>query len=187
MNRKGKILLAGTMAGLIGAAAIAGTASAHDRRGDGYGERHHGMGDRHHGMMGGFMGGGMGRHGGMRQLFNMADADKDGKVTQDEIDTARAERFAKYDADKDGKLSLEEFDGLFREVAKPMSVRAFQFLDPDGDGTITADELAEPLNGIVERLDRDGDGALSREDRGRRWWHFGRDRDRDRDGGRDKD
>ena len=46
-----------------------------------------------------------------------------------------------FDADTDGNLSLEEFQALWAEITKPLAVRAFQFLDPDGDAAIAKAEL----------------------------------------------
>jgi EF hand len=132
-------------------------------------------------MMGGpMMGGPMGAMMGpmvMRQFLESADADSDGKVTQAEIDGARKSLIAKYDANGDGKLNLEEFDALFRELTRPVMVRTFQFLDPDGDGLLVEEELDRPASRIVEFLDRNGDGALSPEDRpsgSGPGFHFGR-------------
>jgi hypothetical protein len=173
MNKKGKLILGGTVAGLIGAVAIAGAVQADSgRRGHGWG--HHG-GGYHMGM-----GGPGGRSGMMRHMADLADADKDGKVTQAEIDKARDDRFAKYDANGDGKLTLDEFENLMREITRPMTVRAFQRLDPNGDAVITVEELSVTTANIVERMDRNNDGALSLEDRGRRHWQ-GRDGDDDDD------
>ncbi|HSM20376.1 MAG TPA: hypothetical protein VK844_08415, partial [Hyphomicrobiales bacterium] len=64
-----------------------------------------------------------------------------------------------------GELSLEEFQALHQEITQPMTVRAFQMHDPDGDAAITKDEFASRTQGLVARLDRDGDGALSTDDR----------------------
>lgn len=173
MNKKGKFILGGTVAGLIGAVALAGAVQADSgRRGHGWG--HHGGGYQ----MG--MGGYGGRGGMMRHMFDLADADNDGKVTQAEIDKARDDRFAKYDANSDGKLTLDEFENLLREITRPMTVRAFQRLDPNGDAVITVEELSERTDNIVERMDRNNDGALSLEDRGRRHG-WSRDRDDDDD------
>ncbi len=46
--------------------------------------------------------------------FDQADADKDGKLTKEEVATVsafKAENFEKHDLDKDGFLSWEEFVG----------------------------------------------------------------------------
>ena len=84
------------------------------------------------------------------EMFDAVDADGDGRLTQAEIDKARNDRHAAHDADADGNLSLEEFAGLWQETTRPLA-------------------------GIVERLDRDGDGGLSMRDRRHddddgRWW-----------------
>jgi hypothetical protein len=49
-----------------------------------------------------------------------------------------------------------------------MIVREFQFFDVDGNGQVTLEEYREPLSGMVAMRDRNGDGVLSQEDRGRR-------------------
>ncbi len=69
------------------------------RDGDGSGDRdgHRKMGHRgHHGMK---MGG---------KMFEMADADKDGKVTMAEAKTAAMAHFDKVDADKNGTITAQE-------------------------------------------------------------------------------
>ena len=98
------------------------------------------------------------------ELFDAVDADGDGRLTQAEIDKARNDRHAAHDADGDGNLSLEEFAGLWRETTRPLTVRAFQMLDTDGDAVVTRAEYDRPLADIVERLDRDRDGGLSMRD-----------------------
>jgi len=111
------------------------------------------------------------------EVFQTVDADGDGKLTQAEIDKARNDRHAAHDADGDGNLSLEEFAGLWHETTRPLTVRAFQMLDTDGDAVVTRAEYDRPLADIVRRLDRDGDGGLSMRDR----WDDDDDDRRDRD------
>ncbi|WP_436644085.1 EF-hand domain-containing protein [Microbaculum sp. FT89] len=122
------------------------------------------MGDRFGGHFSGQMGGMTGPMVAKR-MFELADTDKDGKLTQAEIDAARTQRFETYDTNGDGKLSLTEFGALFSEITEPATVRAFQFLDPDGDAEITKEEFDKPGTRLVERFDRNGDGVLSRDDR----------------------
>lgn len=100
-------------------------------------------------------------------MFQSVDANGDGRLTQAEIDTARNARHAAHDGNGDGNLDLDEFAGVWHETTRPLTVRAFQFLDADGDAVVSRAEYDRPLAAVVERLDRNGDGALSMSDR----WH----------------
>ncbi|ESR24136.1 EF-hand domain-containing protein [Lutibaculum baratangense] len=166
----------------------------YERRGDGprwqregrherhHGGGHHGGGYRggHHGMMGmgghGMMGmGGMGGPAGkmmFMRVFQLADTDGDGRVTQEDFDAFLQDRMEQYDANGDGELQLDEYKAFFAELVEPMAVRSFQALDPDGDASLTREEFGARLDGIVEKMDRDGDGALTLQDRrgGREGW-----------------
>ena len=95
------------------------------------------------------------------EMLESIDADGDGKLTQAEIDEARNDLHVAHDADGDGNLGLEEFAGLWHETTRPLTVRASQMLDTDGDAVVTRAEYDRPLAGIVERFDRNADGALS--------------------------
>ena len=150
MNTTGKFLIAAGAAAVLGGVAIA-TASWADRGFDG-----------HHGMRMGFMRGMM-----AEQLLRDVDTDRDGKLTQQEIDAAVSTRFERFDADKNGRLSLEEFQVLWADLTRPVTVRAFQFLDPDGDAAVTRAELENRFSRVVQRFDRNSDGALSPDDRPR--------------------
>jgi Ca2+-binding EF-hand superfamily protein len=168
MQKKTKIILAIAAAGLLGTAGVMGAANAEQ----GWAKHHRGG---EHGMgMGGHMDGSMGigrRHGRHKMMKHFAkryDTNKDGKISQEEIDTNRTERLGKNDANGDGKLSLQEFEGLWMETYHKMMVRSFQGFDSNGDAQVTLDEYKEPLANIVERRDRNGDGVLSKEDRPRR-------------------
>ncbi len=112
----------------------------------------------------------------MERLLERFDTDKDGKLTQAELDTARKTLLEKHDADKDGRLTIAEFEPLWLEFSKPRMVRNFQGLDRDGDSGVTTEEFLKPYADTVDRLDRNGDGAVSTDDRrGRRgWWGRGR-------------
>ena len=111
------------------------------------------------GMMGGL---------GAEQLLREVDTDRDGRMTQAEIDAAVNARFARFDADGNGRLSLDEFNALWADVTRPAAVRAFQFMDPNGDASVTKAEVEERTGRLVQRFDRNGDGALSMQDRGGR-------------------
>ena len=130
--------------------------------------KHHGCGKKH-GMRahGGGSGHGAGWRGGKRvdRLLERFDANKDGELTQSELDASRTELVEKYDTDKDGKLSLSEFERLWLDVKRRRMVRGFQYIDEDGDALITVEEFLKPYSDTVERMDRDGDGSISRDDR----------------------
>ena len=111
------------------------------------------------GMMGGL---------GAEQLLREVDTDRDGRMTQAEIDAAVNARFTRFDADGNGRLSLDEFNALWADVTRPAAVRAFQFMDPNGDASVTKAEVDERTSRLVQRFDRNGDGALSMQDRGGR-------------------
>lgn len=141
-----------------------GRGDDHARRGGHRGGRNEGSrGSRHEGHHGG-------RHGGrgmMMQIFDRVDADGDGAVTQAEIDAYRAEQVSAADANGDGALAIEEFDVIYRALTRSRMVDAFQDLDEDGDGVVSPAEMDDRFGSIVERMDRNGDGALGVEDRGR--------------------
>ncbi|MGQ7794374.1 EF-hand domain-containing protein [Faunimonas sp. B44] len=131
------------------------------RKGDHQGMRGHGP-DRKHGFQRGQGPGG--ERFAMRGMFEQFDADGDGRITQDEIDAVRGDRLARFDADKDGALSLEEYQALWLDAMRERMVRAFQAHDRDGDGKVTAEEFNARFDRMVERLDRNDDGAIDRSD-----------------------
>lgn len=185
-------------AALIAVGALGTTAFAH-RQGGGYGGGQHGGGHHGGGHGGGYHGGGKGGgeygrgrhrggkgHGrghGARHMMERYDANDDKKVTQEEINTNREAWHKEFDVNNDGKLSLDEFKQLFLKARAERIVRQFQRFDRDGDAGLTTEEYLRPLADMVEMRDRNGDGAISREDMGRH--HKSRDRMMRRDGGRE--
>jgi Ca2+-binding EF-hand superfamily protein len=155
MTTRTKVLIGiGVIA--LGATTLAGASMA-DGRGHG----------RHHGGPGGP---------GAR-MMEQFDANQDGSVTQVEIDEVRTARFTEFDANGDGNLTLEEYQALWMDAMRERMVDRFQDLDDDGDAIVTTEEFVEPFGSMVNRMDRNDDGQLNREDRRR----GGRDRDRDDD------
>lgn len=99
------------------------------------------IGDRY-GMMGGH--GGMGMMMGIGQHYAMAtfDTNKDGTLSSEEMTAGIQAEIKTYDADGNGALSLEEFAVMHAARTRPMTVRAFQMHDPDGDAQVTEAEMA---------------------------------------------
>jgi hypothetical protein len=154
MKRRGKIALSAAAVAVVGGIAVAGTSWAEWRG--------------HGGMRWGMMGGGFGM-----QMLQDVDTNADNALSQDEINTAINTRFSEFDKDTDGALSLDEFKALWAEVSAPAAVRAFQFLDPNGDASVAKAELDDRFGTVVARFDRNDDGLLSRNDRPhhRGRWH----------------
>ena len=155
------------IAGGVAAIALAFAMSAANADGGKYG--HHGKGAYAHGKHGG-QHGRRHRRGGnhmkirLMEAMERFDQDKDGSITQAEVDQFRADRLKAFDADGDGNLTLEEYEALWLDAKKRRMVRAFQRHDTDGDGKITAAEFGEATKYMVLRRDRNGDGVLNQDD-----------------------
>lgn len=168
MRTRTRILLGAGTAALLTLGSLAGLARADMPGGPGPGPGCS-MGGFHRLVPRGMMG---------QQLMERYDTNKDGVVTQAEIDQNRQQWLAEFDTDKDGMLSLEEFKMLWLKAHNEMMVRDFQFLDRDGNGRVTLEEYKEPTANIVADLDRNGDGSIGRDDRpgpgeGPGWRHGG--------------
>lgn len=167
MNKSTKIIIGSGVAAFVGIGAIAGISYADRPHHGGFGKKQFAMP-----MV-------MGFHDMRNHLYGIVDTNGDDKLTQAEIDAAHADRRAKYDRNKDSNLSLEEFDGLWGELTQPLKIRAFQFLDTNGDAKISKSEIDGRLSKLVKRFDRNGDGALSMDDRRRHYWSRHHDDDDD--------
>lgn len=96
------------------------------------------------GQHGGMMGGGMGMMGGgQSHAMTAFDTDKDGTLTPEEMTAGFQADIKTYDTDANGTLSLDEFAVMHAAHTRPMTVRAFQMHDADGDAQVTEVEMAE--------------------------------------------
>lgn len=173
MRRSVKIALATSALAVAGGLFLAGSGLAENGPGQlrriGF-MNHMGMMGGHMGMMGGSI---------AHEMLKGVDTNDDGALSQEEINAAVNARFSQFDTDKNGSLSLTEFEALWADITKPMAVRSFQFLDPDGDAAITKTEVDDRFGHLVSRFDRNKDGTLSPADHmrppgGPRWWrHHG--------------
>lgn len=156
MNRTTKTLLIAGLTAIVGSAVVAGTVKARDGHSGMRGERH-GMNER----------GGENFGRGNFAMMEQYDTNKDGNLTQAEIDQGRKDRLIKFDTNKDGKLNLKEFEALWLDHTRQQMVRSFQHLDSDGDAIVTTDEYVKPFHRMVDRADRNNDGQLNKDDRRR--------------------
>ena len=98
------------------------------------------------------------------QMMERYDANKDGKLTQEEIDQNRTAGSANSMPTRMPRLSLDEFKTLWLKARNEEMVREFQYFDRDGNGQVTLDEYKQPMAGLVADMDQNGDGALSKDD-----------------------
>jgi len=130
-----------------------------------------------------FAGGGRGQGGGRgmpdpEQMFKRFDKNSDGKLSKDELPPQLAERLLKADTDKDGAVSKSELEEARKKFAGQRGGpgpgpggrggqnpgEMFDRMDRDGDGKLTKDELPERFAERLMRADTDGDGAVSKEE-----------------------
>lgn len=126
----------------------------------------------------------------LRSVFNKFDANKDGKISEEEYKLAlrvmggtniaesseMAKAFKVADSDGDGFIDFEEFTKVHRAEGgvKTSDIQgAFRVYDLDGNGKISAEELLEVMRRIGERssleacrkmirgVDADGDGLIN--------------------------
>ncbi len=111
-------------------------------------------------------------------MFKTLDADNDGNVTQSEVDSAKAARFAAADTNADGKLDAAEMlaqaEAMQAErMAKMMEKMQAEMpkriahmmidLDTNSDGFLTVDEMGDKGMGrMFDRLDTNSDGSISK-------------------------
>lgn len=100
----------------------------------------------------------------MRGLARQADADGNRALSRAEVDANFAGRMADGDRDGSGTFSAAEFREAFGALSANTGA-AFRTLDENGDGAVSAAEIDGRFGDLVARMDRDGDGQLSRADR----------------------
>ncbi|MBI1238086.1 MAG: hypothetical protein GC199_01960 [Alphaproteobacteria bacterium] len=98
---------------------------------------------------------------GIEAMFDRADVDKDGTVTEAEIAAAREDRFKTADSDGNGTISREEFDAMMDQRMSERRDRMFAHLDANSDGVLSEDERPEQRRGLM-RADADGDKVVTR-------------------------
>ena len=154
MKRSTKFVLAAVAA--LGVAAVAVPVIAQQMQ-------HGGMMGDGMGMMGGqheMMGGGMMGMMGGAQSYAMAtfDTNKDGTLSPEEMTAGIKAEIKTYDTDANGTLSLEEFAVMHAAHTRPMTVRAFQMHDTDGDAQVTEAEMSAMAAMMQDHMGGQQDG-----------------------------
>jgi hypothetical protein len=127
-------------------------------------------------------GGGGGRGAMMR--FDRMDTDNSGDVTFEEFSAMLKSRVGDADADKDGKITVDELAAEIEKIrAERMAQRLIDRFDTDGDGVLTAAEVDSRQKKMFALLDKNDDGKIEKDEMpqnkggrwGRRWGHGGGD------------
>jgi Ca2+-binding EF-hand superfamily protein len=93
------------------------------------------------------------------------DANNDGFVSAEEFEN-RPDRFALADADGNGLLTAEELMAAGQERAERRVARMIERLDANGDGALSQEEIADRRSPerMFTRLDANEDGMVSKEE-----------------------
>jgi Ca2+-binding EF-hand superfamily protein len=101
--------------------------------------------------------------------WKQMDTDGDGKLSPTEHDAAAKKMFEAMDANKDSKVTAEEMTAAHAKVtgkkAKAGEMSAadkIKRVDQDGDGVLTAEEHAAAAKKMFTMIDADKDGFVSR-------------------------
>lgn len=103
-------------------------------------------------------------------LFKRADKNADGKLTEDEVSAQAWVRLSKADKNNDGSVTIEELQaaGKNRRGAGRQGGGAdgdwMTRMDKNGDGNLSKDELSERAWSLMSHADKDGDGVLSKQE-----------------------
>ncbi|MFZ1680560.1 MAG: acid-shock protein [Rhizobiaceae bacterium] len=103
------------------------------------------------------------------ERFEKADADKSGDVTFDEFANAMNAGIGMADANKDGTLTADEITAeIQKRMAERMAARIIERFDTDGDGKLTTAEVESRQKKAFAMLDRNDDGKIARDELPRR-------------------
>jgi len=109
-------------------------------------------------------------------MFGLVDTNKDGKVTWEEGWAFVQQRFAAADPDKDGRLTQQEMEaarlrpgpGRPERAEGPQHARMvgmmFRGLDANRDGVVTLEEIKPMAEARFRAFDANGDGAVTRDE-----------------------
>ncbi|MFM1814297.1 MAG: hypothetical protein RLZ98_992 [Pseudomonadota bacterium] len=108
-------------------------------------------------------------HRGMRMFGQLrgTDANKDGAVTLEEFAARANERFQRMDHNKDGTVDQADSDAMRKEMVSYRVARFIHRFGPEADKarSVTRDQFLGAAKERFNRMDRNRDGTVNREDR----------------------
>jgi hypothetical protein len=109
------------------------------------------------------------RGNGFAERLANRDANKDGKLSAEEVGRMPAGRFAKLDANKDGYLSKDELAAAAKHSDARRGehgAKRLERVDENHDGAIDRNELRNEVQRHFSRMDGNGDGSVSGDELG---------------------
>ena len=110
------------------------------------------------------------RHGGdmdrgMMMNMDTMDADKNGDISFEEFSKAAGDRFILADANKDGKVTVEEMAAAIEKMrAEKMAKRMIDKFDANADGALTQEEITTGQKKIFALMDKNNDGKVVKDE-----------------------
>lgn len=104
-----------------------------------------------------------------QMMFKRIDADANGSISSQEMETWRSTAVFRLDADSDGKVTKEEVDQhIAQRQAQggqaPDSAKFFSTYDANSDGAVDEEELRNGGSQRFQTADTDANGELSMEE-----------------------
>ncbi len=96
--------------------------------------------------------------------FDRLDSNKDGRISQSELDARRQAAFRAMDTNSDGIVSQEEYKAAVLARMTPRLEKRYAKLDRNDDGKLSPDEIGRHKRNFIERMDTNGDGAISKQE-----------------------
>ena len=98
------------------------------------------------------------------RLFQRLDKNKDGNLAVDELKLPSERRFMSLDKDKDGSVTAAEIDAWLLAIAERRRQRILEQMDGDGDGAISRAEFSTFVDAMFALADADSDGSVTMEE-----------------------
>ena len=96
-----------------------------------------------------------------QKTFDRLDVNKDGKISLAEFTPVAEKRFLSIDMNKDEAVSAAEIDASLQAALERRRNRILENLDADKNGGISRSELDKYVEAMVTGADTDSDGGVS--------------------------